>query len=133
MSATDLLEILLIPGLFSLYALAFTAGGIYYLEQRVSRIRDQFPERASLSLLAGLAALGIGLLTALAVGGHLAIGGIDFKLATLVAALAGVGFWVYHIYFDQTPLSRIRDGALAFICLALVAIAVWWIESGGKR
>ncbi|MBN1936906.1 MAG: hypothetical protein JW934_19755 [Anaerolineae bacterium] len=124
----SLLLTLLVPGILSLYALAFTAGGIYYLEQRVSRIRDQFPRRTSLSLLTGIAALCIGLLMALAVAGHFWIGGIDFRMAALVAVVAGVGFWVYHIYFDQTPLSCIRDSALAFICLALVAVAAWWVE-----
>ncbi len=125
-----ILSILLVPGLLSLYALAFTAGGFYYLEQRVSRIRDQFPSRAPLSFLAGVAALCIGLLMALAVAGHFWIGGIDFRMAALVSVVAGVGFWVYHIYFDQTPLSRIRDGALAFICLSLIVVAVWWVRSG---
>lgn len=131
-SNASLLTALMIPGLFALYALIFTAGGIYYLEQRVARIRDQFPNRAPLSLLIGIAALSIGLLTTLAVAGYLLNGSIDAKLAILVATLAGVGFWIEHIYFDQTPLSRIRDGALAFICLALVAVAVWWIGLGGR-
>lgn len=130
MLADAIFSALLVPGLLGLYALAFIAGGLYYLEQRVARIRDQFPRRAPLSFLAAVAALCIGLLMALAVAGHFWVGGINFRMAALVSVVAGVGFWVYHIYFDQTPLSRIRDSALAFICLALVAVAAWWVRSG---
>ena len=118
---------LLIPGVLGTYALAFIAGGIYYLEQQVSRIRDQFPRQGLLAALTGYAALGIGLLMALSVGGSFSALIPDFDMGALVASVAGVGFWVYHLYIDRTPLSRVRDGALAFICAALVALTAWWV------
>lgn len=130
--STPIVLALLFPGLFSLYALAFVSGGIYYLEQRVSRIRDQFPQQTLLAFFTGLAALGIGLLMAAAVANHFIHPGIDSRMAALVATVAGVGFWVYCIYTDQTPLSRVRDGALAFICSAMVVLAVWWVKTGIK-
>ncbi len=125
---TNLALILVFPGILGLYALAFAAGGIYYLEQRVSRIRDQFPRRGPLAALTGSAALGIGVLMALAVVGYFLAGGIDFQIAALVASVAGVGFWVYRVYTDRTPLGRVRDSALGFICIAIVAVAAWWLK-----
>jgi hypothetical protein len=116
-----------------LYALAFIAGGVYYLEQRVSRIRDQFPEQGPLAFLTGIAALGIGLLMAMAIGPFFvgaSFASLDFRMAALVAAVAGVGFWVYRIYIDRTPLGRIRDGSLVFICAAIVLVAIWWVRIG---
>jgi len=129
---TDLLGVplaALIPGLLGLYALAFIAGGIYYLEQRVARIRDQFPRQGLLATLTGYAALGIGILTAISVGGYYLGRSAEFRMAALVATVAGVGFWVYHVYVDLTPISRIRDGALAFICATLAILAAWWIKA----
>ena len=124
---------ILFLGVLGLYALAFIAGGVYYLEQRVSRIRDQFPEQGPLAVLTGIAALGIGVLMAIAVGAHLLGAGFadfDFRMAALVAAVAGVGFWIYRMYLDRTPLGRIRDGSLAFICTAVVLVAIWWVRMG---
>jgi hypothetical protein len=119
---------ILVSGILGLYALAFTAGGIYHLEQRVARIRDQFPKQGPLAALTGYAALGIGLLAALSVGGHFVDQGADFHLGALVATVAGVGFWVYRVHIDLTPLSRIRDGALASICAAIAVLTAWWIK-----
>lgn len=119
---------LLIPGVLGLYALAFIAGGIYYLEQRASRIRDQFPSRGPLASLTGYTALGIGMLMAFSIAGRLRTSHSDFGLGALVAAVAGVGFWVYHIHFDLTPFSRVRDGVLTFICATLAVLTAWWIK-----
>lgn len=121
------------PLTLGLYALAFIAGGVYYLEQRVSRIRDQFPRQGPLAFLTGIAALGIGLLMALAIGPYFIgahVAGLDFRMAALVATVAGVGFWVYRIYIDTTPLARVRDGAMAFVCAAIVLVAIWWVSIG---
>ena len=123
-----LLVSLWIPGLLGIYALTFIAGGIYYLEQRVSRIRDQFPQRGLLAMLTGWTALGIGFLMSIAIATHFAAPGPDSRLGALVATVAGVGFWVYRIHIDQTPLARIRDAALTFICTALAALAIWWVN-----
>jgi len=116
-----------VPGMLGLYALAFLSGGIYYLEQRVSRIRDQFPRRGPLAVLTGLASLGIGVLAAISIGGYVLSGDPDFRLGALVAALAGVGFWVYHIHIDLTFPSRLRDATLALICAMLAFLTGWWI------
>jgi hypothetical protein len=124
---------IIFPMTLGLYALAFIAGGVYYLEQRVSRIRDQFPEQGPLALLTGIAALAIGLLMAFAIGPYLVSASFadsDFRMAALVAAVAGVGFWVYRIYLDRTPLGRVRNGSLAFICAAIVLVAIWWANIG---
>jgi hypothetical protein len=118
----------LVPGMLGLYALAFLSGGIYYLEQRVSRIRDQFPKQGPLAALTGYAALSIGLLTAISVGGDILGRGPDFRLGALVAALAGAGFWVYHIHIDMTFPSRLRDATLALICGMLALLTGWWIQ-----
>lgn len=124
---------IIFPITLGLYALAFIAGGVYYLEQRVSRIRDQFPRQGPLAFLTGIAALGIGLLMALAIGPFFVGAGfanLDFRMAALVAAMAGVGFWVYRIYIDHTPLGRVRDAAMAFVCTAVVFVAIWWVNIG---
>jgi len=111
----------------ALYALAFIAGGIYYLEQRVARIRDQFPKHAPIARLTGGVALGIGLLAAVALAGHLITGAGQFRLGALVATGAGAVFWIHRCSVDTTPLSRIRDGAMVFVCVALVALTRWWL------
>ncbi len=119
----------LVPGMLGLYALAFIAGGVYYLEQRVGRIRDHFPHRAPLAVITGYAALGIGILAAISLGGYLAHLGHDFALGAMVAALAGVGFWICHLHLGFTPLDRVRDGALAFICAGIVVLTAWWLKT----
>jgi hypothetical protein len=119
----------LIPAMLGVYALSFIAGGIYYLEQRVARIRDQFPDQVRLAQLTGYAALGIGLLAALGTGGHMLHLGPEFRTAALVASTSGVAFWIYHIHVDRTPPSRIRDGLLALICGTLAILTGWWITT----
>ncbi len=119
----------LMPGVLGLYALAFVAGGVYYLEQRVGRIRDHFPRRAPLAVITGYAALGIGLLTAISLGGHLAHLGREFAVGLVVATLAGVDFWVFHLHLGFTPLDRVRDGAMAFVCAGVALLTAWWVRS----
>jgi hypothetical protein len=119
----------LVPGALGLYALVFVAGGLYYLEQRVSRIRDQFPRRGLLALLTGNAALAIGLLMAISVAGYVSGLTAEGRLGALVAAAAGVGFWVYRVSFDLILLNRIRDGVLALVCAAIAVITIWWIKT----
>ena len=116
----------LIPGMLGLYALAFIAGGIYYLEQRVARIRDQFPRQGPLAFLTGVAALGIGVLAALSIGGYLLRGDPDFRLGALASTLAGVAFWIFHIYVDWSLTSFLRDILLAVICAVLALLTGWW-------
>jgi hypothetical protein len=120
---------IVVPAMLGLYALAFIAGGIYYLEQRVARIRDQFPKQGPLAKLTGYAALGIGILTAISIGGHFLNKSPDYRMGALVATVAGVGFWIYHVYVDLTPISRVRDGILVFICATLAILTVWWITT----
>ena len=117
-----------VTGMLGLYALAFLSGGIYYLEQRVSRIRDQFPKRGPLAALTGVAALGIGVLSAISIGGHLLRSGPDFRLGALVSTVAGAGFWVFHIHVDWSLASRLRDATLALICGMLAFLTGWWIR-----
>ena len=118
---------MLVPSLLGIYALAFIAGGIHYLEQRVARIRDQFPRRGPLATLIGYAALGIGLLEALAIGGHFLGKGAQFKLAALVATASGVGFWITRIHLAMTTTSHIRATLLTLLCLGLTVLTAWWI------
>jgi hypothetical protein len=119
----------LISGMLGVYALAFVAGGIYYLEQRVARIRDQFPGRGLLARATGYAALIIGVLASVSIGGHLLGGGPEFRYGALMATVAGVGFWVYRIHFDLTPAGRIRASVLGLVCAALSVLAGWWARS----
>lgn len=119
----------LVPGTLGLYALAFIAGGVYYLEQRVARIRDQFPERTLLAWLTGYGALAIGVLAALSVGGHLLYPSSVFRLAALVAAATGIAFWVHHLYIDFTALERVRDGLLTLACIAITLSVYLWIQT----
>jgi hypothetical protein len=119
---------LVMPALLGVYALVFTAGGVYYLEQRVSRIRDQFPERGPLVKLVGIAALSIGILAALSVAGHLVYHGTEFRWAALLATVAGVGFWITRIHVELTTAGRVRAALLAILCLALAITAGTWID-----
>jgi hypothetical protein len=128
----DLLQLdlrVLVPWVLGLYSLAFIAGGLYYLEQRVARIRDQFPRRGLLASLTGHAALAIGILMALSVASHFYSITPEARLGALVAATAGVGFWIYRVSFDLTPMNRIRDGVLVLVCAAIAVITMWWIET----
>lgn len=117
----------LVPGLLGLYALTFIAGGIYYLEQRVERIRDQFHQHAILACLIGWTAMAIGILAALSAGGQAVFpDAADFRLAGLVAGAAGVAFWTHHLYVDLTARTRVRDGLLGLLCTALTALVALW-------
>ena len=118
-----------IPGMLALYALSFIAGGIYYLEQRVARIRDQFPNRRALAILTGSSALCIGILATISIGGYMIRPGPDMRMGTLVGTVAGVGFWVCRMHIDLTHTSRIRDGILALICATLAVLTGWWIKT----
>lgn len=119
----------IVPVMLGFYALAFVAGGIYYLEQQVARVRDQFPERGALARLTGYAALGIGILAALSVGGHFMGRGAEFRLGALAATMSGLAFWVVRIHGAPTTLSRVRDGLLAFVCALLVVLTAWWLAT----
>jgi hypothetical protein len=119
---------LLVPVLLGFYALSFIAGGVYFLEQRVARIRDQFPKRGPMARLIGYSALSIGLLSALSLAGHLMSRGLPSRLAALVATGSGVGFWVIRIHVDMTLNARIRDALLALLCLMLTALTGWWMS-----
>jgi hypothetical protein len=116
-------------GALSIYALAFFAGGIYYLEQRVSRIRDQFPKRGLLARLVGYAALAIGVLAGVSVAGHLIAGGGHFRLGALVAVTAGIAFWVHHLLIDLIIRERIRDLLLSLACTGLAILTIWWVQA----
>jgi hypothetical protein len=118
---------MLMPALLGIYALAFIAGGIYYLEQRVARIRDQFPGRGPMARLIGYAALSIGFLAAFSVGGLLLHPGMQSRWAAQVATASGVGFWVIRVHVEMTRASRVRAGLLAILCLAFTALTGWWI------
>jgi hypothetical protein len=110
-----------------LYGLGFLAGGFYYLEQRVSRIKDRFPERAFLSRLVGYTALAIGLLAIISLAGHITSSRDEYRLAGLVAVAAGVAFWVHHMYVDWTIAEHVRDVILALCCLALTWLTYLWL------
>ena len=118
----------LVPTVLGLYALAFIAGGIYCLEQRVARTRDQFPKRVVLTRLTGYAALAIGALAAISLGGHFVYPTHEFHLGALVAAAAGIAFWIYHVLADLTLAERVRDGLLVVVCIALAILTIWWIQ-----
>ena len=109
-----------VPWTLIAYALAFVAGGIYYLEQRVTRVRDQFPRRALFARLTGYAALAIGLLTAVSIVGHLIHPEGDHRLGALVAVSGGVVFTVVH---------RVRDALLALVCVSVAGLTVWWVNA----
>ena len=117
---------MIVPAMLAVYALAFIAGGIYYLEQQAARLRDLFPSYGPLAALIGWAALGIGLLAALSVGGQLLDQGPRFGYSALVATASGVSFWLVRIYVDPTRASRIRDGLMALLCALLTVLTVWW-------
>ena len=119
---------ILAPLSLGIYALAFIAGGIYYLEQRVARIRDQFPQRTALARLTGITALLIGLLMASSIAGY-SVWGPGCIAGAVVAVGAGVAFAVYHLYIDLTPRERIRDIVLALVCLGLMFLVINWIQA----
>jgi len=118
-----------VPWILIVYALTFVAGGIYYLEQRVTRVRDQFPRRALFARLTGYAALAIGLLTAISIGGHLIHPEGDHRLGALVAVSAGVVFWIHRLSAELTVVHRVRDALLALVCVSVAGLTVWWIDA----
>jgi hypothetical protein len=109
------------------YGLGFVAGGFYYLEQRVSRIKDRFPEMELLSRLVGYTALAIGFLALISLAGHIASTQGKYRLGGLVAVSAGVAFWVHHLYVNWTVRERLRDIFLALCCLALTWLIYLWL------
>jgi hypothetical protein len=125
----DLPVSIVLPVMLGVYALAFLAGGIYYLEQQVARIRDLFPSRGPIAHLVGYTSLGIGFLAASAVTGYLLSASPAFYLAALLATASGVAFWVIRIHIDPTPGARIRDALLALICALLALLTAWWITT----
>jgi hypothetical protein len=118
-----------VPWTLAVYALCFVAGGIYYLEQRVRHIRDQFPRRALVARLTGYAALFIGLLAAVSVASYLVRPGSSHHLGALVAAGAGVAFWVSRLYAEPTIVHRLRDSLFALICLSFTGLVAWWVST----
>jgi hypothetical protein len=117
---------MIVPAMLVVYALAFIAGGIYYLEQQAARLRDLFPKVGPLVALTGWTTLGIGLLAALSIGGLLLGHGPRFAYGALVSTAAGISFWVIRIHIDPTRASRLRDGLLALLCALLTVLAAWW-------
>ena len=117
---------IVLPVMLGVYALAFLAGGIYYLEQQVARIRDLFPKQGPFATLVGCTALCIGVLAALAVGGHLLDLGPAYYRAALLAVASGIVFWVIRIHIDPTPATRVRDAILALLCALLTLLTAWW-------
>jgi hypothetical protein len=118
-----------VPWALAAYALCFVAGGIYYLEQRVRHIRDQFPGRAIVARLTGYAALFIGLLAAVSVTSYLVRPGSSHYLGALVAAGAGVAFWVSRLYAEPTIVQRLRDSLFALVCLSFTGLVAWWVST----
>jgi hypothetical protein len=126
---TDLASLpaaLIVPAMLGVYALAFIAGGIYYLEQQAARLRDLFPGLRFLSGLIGWTALGIGLLAALSLGGQLLSLGTRFGYGALAAMASGISFWMVRLHVDPTRSSRIRDALLALLCALLTVLTAWW-------
>jgi len=117
---------LIVPAMLGTYALAFIAGGIYYLEQQAGRLRDLFPKYGLLPNLIGWTALGIGLLAALSIGGVLAGQGSQFGYGALASTAAGLSFWVIRMHIDPTRASRIRNALLALLCGLLTLLTAWW-------
>ena len=118
-----------VPWTLIAYAFAFVAGGIYYLEQRVTRVRDQFPRRALFARLTGYAALAIGLLTAVSIVGHLIHPEGDHRLGALVAVSGGVVFWIHRLSAELTVVHRVRDALLALVCVSVAGLTVWWVNA----
>jgi hypothetical protein len=118
-----------VPWTLAAYALCFVAGGIYYLEQRVRHIRDQFPSRTAIARITGYAALAIGLLAAVSVAGYIVRPHSDHYLGALVATGAGVAFWVSRLYAEPTVVHQLRDSLLALICLSFTGLVALWVGS----
>jgi hypothetical protein len=119
----------LVPWIVVVYALTFFAGGIYSLEQRVAHVRTRFPGRAPFAQLSAYAALAIGVLAAVSIGGHLVHPEGDCSLGALVAVGAGMAFWIQRLSAELTAVHRIRDALLAAACASLVALTACWIHA----
>jgi hypothetical protein len=91
-----------------------------------ARLRDLFPRYGPLAYLLGWVALGIGLLAALSLAGHLLGQGAQSVYGALVATGSGVAFWVIRIYVDPTRASRIRDALLVLLCTLITLLIAWW-------
>jgi hypothetical protein len=118
-----------IPWILGLYGIAFLSGGVYYMEQRVARIRDQFPRHAPLARLHGALALSIGVLALVSAVGYLASGQSESRLGALVAVVAGVGFWLHRLRTALTLGSQIRAGLFAAVCAVLAALTAHWMQA----
>jgi hypothetical protein len=118
--------VIIVPAMLGIYALAYIAGGIYYLEQQASRLRDLFPSYGPLVSLIGWTALGIGLLTTLSIGGWFLNQAPRFGYGALVATASGISYWVIRIYADPTRARRIRNALLALLCVLLTVLTAWW-------
>ena len=118
----------LVPWAVGLYGIAFLSGGVYYLEQRVARIRDQMPDRAALARIYGLLALLIGLLALASAAGYLVLRQSEARLAALVAIVAGVGFWLHRLRTALTIGSRVRAGSFAVLCALLAGLGATWLQ-----
>jgi len=118
-----------VPWTLIIYALTFVAGGIYSLEQRVARVREQFPSRTPFARLTGYAALAIGLLAAVAIGGHLIYPEELYHFGALVSVSAGIAFWIHRLSAELTLVQRIRDALLALVCVFLAGLTARWIDA----
>jgi hypothetical protein len=119
----------IVPAMLAVYALAFIAGGIYYLEQQTARLRDLFPKIGPMVTLIGWTALGIGLLAMISIGGMLLGQGPRFGYGALLSTASGFSFWVIRIHVDPTRASRLRNSLLALLCALLTVLTAWWITS----
>ena len=119
----------IVPAMLAVYALAFIAGGIYYLEQQTARLRDLFPKYGPLATLIGWTALGIGLLAAISIAGLLLGQGPRSGYGVLLSTASGFSFWVIRIHVDPTRASRLRDTLLALLCALLTILTAWWITT----
>ena len=105
--------VLIVPAMLGIYALAFIAGGIYYLEQQAGRLRDLFPKSGLLPSLIGWTALGIGLLAALSIGGVLLDQGAQFGYGALTSTAAGHDLPEQGVVVVSSPV--IADGCAYFL------------------
>jgi hypothetical protein len=114
----------LLPWGLGAYAVAFLSGGVYYLEQRVARIGDQFPRRRALAVLYGCTALAIGVLASATVVLHFVSPDAGAQPGAVVAIVSGVAFWAHRLRTALTPGARLRAGVLAALCAALAVLSV---------
>lgn len=90
----------------ALFALLYTAGGLFYLEQRVPFIRQRDERWGRLAALIGWAALFLGVLMGGSLAGILAQWGRAPFVLSVLAALGGVLFWGARIRIAVTARQR---------------------------